>query len=69
MRRGSRPPTRVGACHAGPLMAEEGTKSFVLRAAPPSGIAAPKRVIVASARGLSRADYTEPQIEAALGPV
>src|SRR5215216_2638357 len=41
--------------------------SFVLRAATLSDIPILTRVIAESARGLGRADYTEQQIEAALG--
>ena len=40
---------------------------LVLRAATPADIPALERLISTSARGLSRADYTDEQIEAALG--
>ena len=40
---------------------------FVLRAATPADIPALERLIAASARGLSRDDYTDEQIESALG--
>jgi GNAT superfamily N-acetyltransferase len=54
-------------CHHAPIESEEETMSFTLRAATPADIPALERLIAVSTRGLSRADYTDQQIEAALG--
>jgi GNAT superfamily N-acetyltransferase len=60
----ARKPILPGPCR---IQAVEGCMDFVLRAATLADVPALEWLITASTRGLSRADYTDEQIEAALG--